>query len=468
MSNRATVRPFQTKDASSVVQLWRDVFPGHSPGNDPHAALCRKAAQADDLVFVAEHGGNIVGAVMAGYDGVRGWIYALAVIPASRHQGIGRELLSVAESALRERGCPKVNLQIRSSAAEAEEFYAKCGYGKEARASFGKRLAPEEFPCEPLPTIDVSDRIRLTPVTLSDRQALLTHLNQTQSFGKQTESIPYPYTEFHADSWLSSLPYQSIARTGQALWAIRDHDQAMIGCVGFKDFVLEHKAEIGYWLAQPYWGQGLATQVVRSLCAYAFEHYQLRRIQARVFGSNQASANVLMKAGFEQEGRCREQLLKEGRLDDVLIFALLRDEHRLEHKINEIDDWATQAEAQFLSDQLEQFNASQTGRECAEPLCLVIRDDRGKIQAGLRGTMALGWLHIGALWVRTDRRSEGLGTKLLQAAETKAKQKNCVGVCLSSFDFQAPAFYEKQGYQVVGKIEDYPRDGKLQLFVKRF
>ncbi len=95
---------------------------------------------ADRLFFVAEAAGRIVGTVMAGYDGHRGWIYSLAVDPTFRKQGIGRGLLRRAETSLLERGCVKINLQIADGNEAVIGFYEKTGYKVEPRTSMGKLL----------------------------------------------------------------------------------------------------------------------------------------------------------------------------------------------------------------------------------------------------------------------------------------------------------------------------------------
>ena len=84
-----------------------------APHNDPATAIRKKLAVERDLFFVAENAGAVIGTVMGGYDGHRGWIYSVATDPAHRRQGIGSALLRRMEAALRERGCLKINLQVR-------------------------------------------------------------------------------------------------------------------------------------------------------------------------------------------------------------------------------------------------------------------------------------------------------------------------------------------------------------------
>lgn len=135
-----TIRTYQESDRSTVVALWNAVFPKPEPHNDPNASIERKMASDDGLFFVAEIDETVVGTVMAGYDGHRGWIYSLAVETRFRRQGIGSALLQQAEEELRRRGCPKINLQVIAGNDEAVEFYRRLGFVQEPRVDFGKRL----------------------------------------------------------------------------------------------------------------------------------------------------------------------------------------------------------------------------------------------------------------------------------------------------------------------------------------
>jgi ribosomal protein S18 acetylase RimI-like enzyme len=136
------VRPFATPDEPAVVDLWSRVFPDDRPWNAAAAIVARKLAQADGLFFVATRNDAVVGAVIAGYDGQRGWIHHLAVDPSARRRGVGRALVARAEAGLATRGCPKVNLQLLESNREVIAFYERLGFAMEPRVSMGKALAP--------------------------------------------------------------------------------------------------------------------------------------------------------------------------------------------------------------------------------------------------------------------------------------------------------------------------------------
>ena len=134
------VRSYESRDESAVIALWRDVFRDDPPWNDPRSVIRRKLAIQPELLLVGELEGAVVGAVVAGFDGFRGWIYHLAVAPEHRRKGFGRALMSDAELRLRNLGCPKVNLQVRAGNREVVQFYEKLGFHAEARVSFGKRI----------------------------------------------------------------------------------------------------------------------------------------------------------------------------------------------------------------------------------------------------------------------------------------------------------------------------------------
>ena len=130
------IRKFQDADQNSLIDLWSQVFPDASPHNEPSSVIAAKLA-VDDLIFVAEHDDKLVGACMAGYDGHRGWLYAIAVLDQERRRGVGTALVNYAIKALQDIGCIKVNLQIRSTNVEVEAFYRTLGFVTEERLSMG-------------------------------------------------------------------------------------------------------------------------------------------------------------------------------------------------------------------------------------------------------------------------------------------------------------------------------------------
>jgi ribosomal protein S18 acetylase RimI-like enzyme len=133
------IRPFQPQDEESVVSLWQrcDLV---RPWNDPHKDIRRKLGVRPDWFLVGVVGSQIVACVMAGYEGHRGWLNYLAVDPAHQRHGLARAIVTEAERLLHEAGCPKINLQIRTSNHGVIEFYRRLGYSVDDVVSMGKRL----------------------------------------------------------------------------------------------------------------------------------------------------------------------------------------------------------------------------------------------------------------------------------------------------------------------------------------
>ncbi len=135
-----SIRPFQPGDRGPLEHLWGRVFPEDPPWNAPAIMIENKLKVQPELLLVAEADATIVGAVIAGFDGVRGWIYHLAVAPEFRRRGLGTRLVRAAEDGLRAMGCPKVNLQVRATNHEVIAFYQSLGYALEERVSMGRRF----------------------------------------------------------------------------------------------------------------------------------------------------------------------------------------------------------------------------------------------------------------------------------------------------------------------------------------
>jgi ribosomal protein S18 acetylase RimI-like enzyme len=131
-------------DAEAVVGLWRSAGLTR-PWNDP-VADCRRALDwPGSTLLVAREGGATVGTIMVGYDGHRGWIYYLAVVPARRRTGIGRALVEAAQAWLAERGCPKIQLMVRDDNAAAIAFYRALGLDVQGVVTLGRFLERDQL-----------------------------------------------------------------------------------------------------------------------------------------------------------------------------------------------------------------------------------------------------------------------------------------------------------------------------------
>ncbi|MEO8543122.1 MAG: GNAT family acetyltransferase [Betaproteobacteria bacterium] len=133
------IRPFREADAPAVIALW-DACALTRSWNDPAKDIARKLGVQRELFLVGETDGSLMASAMVGYDGHRGWVNYLAVHPVHRRQGHGARLMERAEQGLLALGCPKINLQIRSSNAQVLAFYRALGYLTDDVVSLGKRL----------------------------------------------------------------------------------------------------------------------------------------------------------------------------------------------------------------------------------------------------------------------------------------------------------------------------------------
>ncbi|TVM18256.1 GNAT family acetyltransferase [Oceanidesulfovibrio indonesiensis] len=137
------IGPCTLDDMEGIVAVWRECGLT-APQNNPWKDIQRKLRQNDGLFLVArtmdQNDGRVIGTVMGGYDGHRGWIYYLGVLPAYQGADIGRKLVECVTRKLAVQGCPKINLQVRASNLQCLGFYETLGFEREAVLSYGKRL----------------------------------------------------------------------------------------------------------------------------------------------------------------------------------------------------------------------------------------------------------------------------------------------------------------------------------------
>lgn len=136
------IRQYANEDRAQVIALWEECGLTR-PWNNPGLDIDRKLADSPWGLLVLESDGAIVGSVMVGYDGHRGWINYLAAAPGLRRQGIGSALMSAAEALLASRGCPKVNLQVRDGNDQARAFHEQRGYSADDVTNYGLRIVQD-------------------------------------------------------------------------------------------------------------------------------------------------------------------------------------------------------------------------------------------------------------------------------------------------------------------------------------
>ncbi|HEX9821282.1 MAG TPA: GNAT family protein [Methylomirabilota bacterium] len=164
-------------------------------------------------------------------------------------------------------------------------------------------------------------RSTLRPFRRDDEPSLVRYADNRNVSRNMRDRFPYPYTAADAREWVARVSEQSPVATFAIVV-----DGAAVGGIGLEPGtdVFRRSAEIGYWLGEPFWGRGIATEAVRAVTEYAFATFPICRLEAGVFEWNPASARVLEKAGYVLEGRARLGVTKDGRTGDRLLYALVR------------------------------------------------------------------------------------------------------------------------------------------------
>lgn len=155
-----------------------------------------------------------------------------------------------------------------------------------------------------------------------DADALLLHANDEAVGRGLSDRFPYPYTRTDAEAFLSG----KVVDLDDPVFAIEIDGQAC-GAIGARRLAGERRvgAELGYWIGQRHWGQGRMSRIVGAYVPWVMGALDLHRLQATVLDFNQASARVLLKNGFAEEGCMRRAVLKHGKVHDLRLFAITRD-----------------------------------------------------------------------------------------------------------------------------------------------
>lgn len=161
----------------------------------------------------------------------------------------------------------------------------------------------------------------LRPWSPSDLASLVKYANNYNIAKNLTGHFPYPYTEAAGNRFIS----MATSATPTRIFAIEIDGEAA-GGVGVhpQEDIHIKCAEMGYWLAEPHWGKGIMTNVVKDMIAYAFENFDIVRLYARPFSSNIGSQKVLEKAGFNHEATLKKSIFKNDEIQDELIYSIVR------------------------------------------------------------------------------------------------------------------------------------------------
>jgi RimJ/RimL family protein N-acetyltransferase len=168
-------------------------------------------------------------------------------------------------------------------------------------------------------TIIQTDKFSLRPFQLSDLDSLVKYANNKKIADNLTDQFPYPYSKKDAESFLDRY-----ARFDPPIALAIEISKEACGAISVSPQTDIHRknAEMGYWLAEPYWGKGIITEAVKQMISYGFKTWDINRIFARPFSTNKASQRVLEKTGMKLEARFEKTVIKNGVLLDELIYSI--------------------------------------------------------------------------------------------------------------------------------------------------
>lgn len=172
------------------------------------------------------------------------------------------------------------------------------------------------------------ERIALRELGKADAQHIHEHAKDWK-VSRYLSNLPHPYRLKHAKEFIKKAKLRAKKKTEHHLGIELKQTGQIIGIIGLSEIDKKHKrAVIGYWLGRKHWGKGLAKEALRLMLKFGFRKLGLLRIHGQVMKPNSRSANLLKKAGFALEGKMRKHYIKKGKLMDVLVFGLLREEHK--------------------------------------------------------------------------------------------------------------------------------------------
>ena len=156
----------------------------------------------------------------------------------------------------------------------------------------------------------------------SDRESLSKHINNKKIYDV-TSAIPYPYAPKDFDSWFEHIREDLISGYPKSAHFMIVVDKKAVGGISLDKIQKYHKAEIGYWLSEEYWGQGIMTEAVKEVVKFGFDRLKLIRIYSYIYEGNSGSKKVVEKAGFKQEGIMRNNTIKDGKVLDNYLHSIV-------------------------------------------------------------------------------------------------------------------------------------------------
>jgi ribosomal-protein-alanine N-acetyltransferase len=171
----------------------------------------------------------------------------------------------------------------------------------------------------------ITERLLLRPFVLADAP-VVQRLAGEKAIAEMTVAIPHPYEDGMAEAWIGTHR-QAFDEDKEAVFAITLRENGfLVGCIGLTINREHVRAELGYWIGKPYWGNGYCTEAARAMVRFGFGELGLNRIHAIHFRRNPASGRVMAKIGMTCEGCQRQYIKKWGTLEDLVMYAILRSE----------------------------------------------------------------------------------------------------------------------------------------------
>ncbi len=247
-----------------------------------------------------------------------GYMHTLFVHKDFQHQGIATLLYQAIEKYAREKCTEKITSEVSIT---ARPFFEKQGFVVDEEQ---KRKANKLCLTNYKMSKQLNMKFVLRKFRESDLISLVKYANNYNIAKFLTNGFPHPYSEEDGRKFLS------MASNNPGIFAI-DVDGEAVGSIGIfpQSDIHEKNAEVGYWLAEPFWGNGIIPRAIKEIVEYGFQTFDIIRIFARPFSTNPASQRVLEKAGFVCEARLKNAIYKNGNYMDELIYAIRKDEQKI-------------------------------------------------------------------------------------------------------------------------------------------
>lgn len=157
--------------------------------------------------------------------------------------------------------------------------------------------------------------------------AKVTTLCNNYNIYKNTLYLPYPYSQNDALSWIENH-YDNFIQEKSYEFAVTDKEtNEVYGAIALSNNKRNNQGELAYWVGEPYWGNGYATEAARAIVQFAFEEKKIHKVFARYFSSNPASGKVMEKIGMEKEGVLKEHVIKDGKYEDLICYGSINANH---------------------------------------------------------------------------------------------------------------------------------------------